>query len=511
MRTGMAEASLSQMARSEDEDGRASASSPKSSFADKTAEKKSSRKTSSRRSSKKKGEVEELNEKWEKRFSNLDERFDKIFNFMTNTMSNNNVKDTVTLGEQIPRQNSNIQDSGSLGAHRLVEGSDHDEHFPADQASDMENDHNSEVLSMVPGRRELQDIGLLSDDDSVSVKGGSDNRTKPTSRFSKYVKESQCDVSDENNNDHLKSLFGDDAKAKAESSSVGIVLDKSQIDILSGSWRCKHPEKLTAYSEEYKHSFPVHDKTMEHLEVPSLDPLVPDLLVKKHGSKAFSATRKNNLFTTCLKSVEKLAYQGQVASRMGIVTTAYTQQALATLLENLTQENVNLDKSIQLVRDIFAMSTKSLDQVARAGAFHHLVRRKLTMEDTGLNDIKELKHPLVSLPLTSSGVLGEVLEQTLKDRVDKNKQLKELLPELHPTPKIFSVKRKAVNNTNNNTDWSKKPKMDNTLSSGNSNYTPKFQRFGPKNSTATNKSDDKSTGGNFRRFNPNSGKGQQKK
>lgn len=69
---------------------------------------------------------------------------------------------------------------------------------------------------------------------------------------------------------------------------------------------------------------------------------------------------------------------------MGIIAAAYTQQALGTLLETLQQKDVNLDKSVQLVRDIFAMSTKTLDQVARCGAFHHLVRRKATMEDTGL-------------------------------------------------------------------------------------------------------------------------------
>ncbi|CAC5399818.1 unnamed protein product [Mytilus coruscus] len=51
------------------------------------------------------------------------------------------------------------------------------------------------------------------------------------------------------------------------------------------------------------------------------------------------------------------------------------------------------------------------------------------------------------------------MEQTLKDRVDKNKQLKELLPELHVN-KIFSGKRKATGNQFSN-DWSKKPKFDN--------------------------------------------------
>ena len=98
------------------------------------------------------------------------------------------------------------------------------------------------------------------------------------------------------------------------------------------------------------------------------------------------------------------------------------------------------------------MSTTSLDQGARAGAFHHLIRRKAALEDTGLCDIKELKQPLVSLPLTNSRVFGDVFEQTLKDRVEKNKQLKELLPEIHVISNKSSGnslgKRKG-----NSTDW----------------------------------------------------------
>ncbi|VDI82664.1 Hypothetical predicted protein [Mytilus galloprovincialis] len=109
------------------------ASSPKSSVAgdtrDKMAEPKASRKTSSRRS-KKKDEVEELNKKWESRFSQIE------------TSSNDGIninKDTVTSGEQRPCQNQSEQDSGSSGAHRLVEDSNH-EHFPTDSVREREND-----------------------------------------------------------------------------------------------------------------------------------------------------------------------------------------------------------------------------------------------------------------------------------------------------------------------------------------------------------------------------------
>lgn len=466
--------------------------------------KKASSKTSSRRS-KRKNDLEEMEQRWEKRFSHIDERFDKFFHLYS---SNNQNKDTVTSGEQRPCSSGETQ-SGSIGAHNSVEHSA-TVSFPRSLCRE-ENDH-SDVVSLTPGHEERHDIGLLSDNDSnsVSVRSESgDKPQKPSSRFSQYVKGTQSDISDENNNDHLQNLFGEDAKTKSESSSVGLVLDKSQIDILSGSWRCKNPEKISAYCEEYKNSFPVHDKSLEHLEVPSLDSMVPDLLTKKHGSKAYSSGKKSNLHTPCMKGVEKLAYQGQIASRMGIITTAYTQQALGTLLQTLSSDNVNIDKCVQLTRDIFAMSTKSLDQISRAGAFHHLIRRKVTLEDTGLGSIKELKNSLVSLPLSNSGVFGDELEQTLKDRVDKNEQLKKLLPELHVTPKTFLGKRKSGNTSN---DFPKKHKSEATGSSNSSYNKIGFTKTIPKSSTVTKEKEDKNAGAsNFRGFNSNYKKGPQKK
>ncbi|CAG2211788.1 unnamed protein product [Mytilus edulis] len=154
------------------------ASSPKSSVAgdarDKMAEPKASRKTSSRRS-KKKDEVEELNKKWESRFSQIETRFDKFFDLFSSNDGNIN-KDTVTSGEQRPCQNQSEQDSGSSGAHRLVEDSNH-EHFPTDSVREREND---DVVSLAPGHRERHDIGLLSEDE-FSLKSETENPQKSAS------------------------------------------------------------------------------------------------------------------------------------------------------------------------------------------------------------------------------------------------------------------------------------------------------------------------------------------
>ena len=60
--------------------------------------------------------------------------------------------------------------------------------------------------------------------------------------------------------------------------------------------------------------------------------------------------------------IEKIAYRGQQAAYMGISMHMYMQQGLAALIQTLQSDDVNTDRAIQQVRDIFALSTKSLDQ-----------------------------------------------------------------------------------------------------------------------------------------------------
>ena len=121
------------------------------------------------------------------------------------------------------------------------------------------------------------------------------------------------------------------------------------------------------------------------LQVPSLDELSERLLIKKHGRRA-AFGNSQALFTQPFKSIEKIAFQGQLAACMGIISLCYAQQALGLLLTNLKKDSPNLDQAVQNVRDIFAISTKSLDQMCRSGAFHQLIRRKATVADTGLHE-----------------------------------------------------------------------------------------------------------------------------
>jgi hypothetical protein len=105
--------------------------------------------------------------------------------------------------------------------------------------------------------------------------------------------------------------------------------------------------------------------------------------------------------------IENIAYRGQQAAHMDISMHMYMQQGLAALIQTLQSDDVNTDRAIQQVRDIFAISTKSLDQFGRTGAFHHIIRRQLAMTDTGLYDLDDSTE-LSNLPLSGDGIFGSV-------------------------------------------------------------------------------------------------------
>ena len=99
-----------------------------------------------------------------------------------------------------------------------------------------------------------------------------------------------------------------------------------------------------------------------------------------------------------------------------------------------------MDEAVQNVRDIFAVSTKALDQFGRTGAFHHLVRRKTTVAYMGLHEFKDLQKTASTSPLAGEGIFGEEFKQKLKNRQEKDKQLSELMPEVD---KRSFLKRKS--------------------------------------------------------------------
>ena len=118
--------------------------------------------------------------------------------------------------------------------------------------------------------------------------------------------------------------------------------------------------------------------------------------------------------------LEKIAFKGQQSARLGIVMQFYIQQALGNLAEHFQSENFSRDEGLDQIRNIFSMTTKCLDQIGRAGAFHHIIHRTVTMSDTSLYELDDALE-FVNLPLSGEGVFGSGLEKLLQSRKEKKK------------------------------------------------------------------------------------------
>lgn len=403
-----------------------------------------------RRSSKtsKKAEMSSLEDKLEEKMRlSIETRFhsfeEKILGLLTNkTQPSCTVTCNTSGGCNSPETSRTVSvpndcTTGASSRANIIplENSLNDEFLGLSRVQNKEDD----ILSLQPGQREKRCLDLESESEHShhSQSECSVFLDKTDSRFSKYK---SGEVS-ENTQNVLSDIFGEDARTGKSSDSSGIMLDKSQSDTLSQSWRTEQPDKLTAYKENYKSNFPLQEKTEEFLKIPSLDDIVETFLIKRFSTKA-CFKRARSLYTQHLKEIEKLAYQGQVAAKVGITVNLYMQQALRVLLEELKTDKPNIDLATQTVRDIFAMSTKTLDQLGRTGAFGHIIRRKATVVDMGLENVKDLYKQADLLPLSSEGVLGTAFETKLKNRQEKNKEMKHLLPELE-SRKNQSLKRKS--------------------------------------------------------------------
>ena len=315
-------------------------------------------------------------------------------------------------------RHENVNESDPSGRRRHY-SNDSDDDSPLRRTEE-------DIISLAPGREERDEMFTHeSDDDLQSRRSVSSEaeltRTGKREKYSRYFK-----TPENEDNNQLNHIFGENEHKE----DVGIVFDNAQINILNNSWRSSDPSKITAYKEEYKLSFPVQEKSQSILKVPALDDLLEQMLRKQH-SNAKPWGKSRHLATPHMRSIENSAYQGQVAARMGLISVAYIQQALGLLLTNLKSNVTNIDSAVQTVRDIYDMSTKTLDQVGRAGAFHHIVRRKAAASDTGLSSVKDVNTKIHCLPLSDEGVFGKGLEEKLKQRKDQKEQLSDLLPEYH--------------------------------------------------------------------------------
>lgn len=154
-------------------------------------------------------------------------------------------------------------------------------------------------VSLQPAQQERRNLlGIISDDENDDEQGEENKdpqshdyiQVKPgctKTRFSKYVSESnfEDELSDKGRK-VLLDIFGEDIGVEKSKENFGLVLDEAQINVINRSWRCQQPERLNSYRDEYRTSMPIHEKSKDILEVPTLDDLIESMLQKRHGVKA---------------------------------------------------------------------------------------------------------------------------------------------------------------------------------------------------------------------------------
>ena len=108
---------------------------------------------------------------------------------------------------------------------------------------------------------------------------------------------------------------------------------------------------------------------------------------------------------------------------MGIISVAYIQQALGSLLNSINNGQGNVDSITQSIRDIFSMSTKSLDllrySITCSGGtstrrYPPFDQKESSSTGFRLITMKDIQNKIVCLPLITDGVFGKELEGKLK-------------------------------------------------------------------------------------------------
>ena len=452
----------------------------------------------------------EFDEKLKTMESGFNSKFDQLFELI---LQNQN------RGSEPPRSDSlgNSVGNGPLGTRRPQNNEDNDPagvrrpiislepNLDQDLGSprisrNRDFDTRSEI-SLHVGNDERHEFDIRSDPESNGAGEESDieqervistNDLNNDNRFVKHVQATCSSVSKESNAtvknvSLLGQIFKEDCSK--QKSIEGLVLDQAQIDILDSTWRSKHPDRISAYKEEYKNCFPIHDDSVDFLKVPTLDDIFEIMLRQTHGQKAVQSWDSHRqLHTQPFKQIEKLGYQGQLSARMNIISTLYMQQALGSLAQSVEKGEFTPESLLESLKDIFAMSAKSLDQAGRSGAFFHMIRRKATAQDSGLVNLKEIKSKCQYFPLTGDGLFGDALETCLEKRKEQKEQLSELLPEFTP-----QTKKRKIESTETTSNKVAKGGYGQNVKSGN-NYKASYNNSYNASSGYNNNNNRKTSG-----------------
>ena len=249
-------------------------------MADKKGKRRSTRSSSKSKKDDEDSKIASLEKKMEEQFSTI--------MTMMQSMSEAQAERDQHAREEREIRASEVQNGGSASHSTRVLNENDPLGLRIDH-SDSHSDNSStrgaranDEISLAPGQTERDEVlSQDSDDEFHSRRSVSSYSARISSakrdKYSRFLR----DESDDNNN-ILNQIFGEISVPTKDD--VGIVLDQVQINILNGSWHSSDPDKLTAYKDEYKVSFPVQTKSQDTLKVPVLDDLLEPLLRKQHSN-----------------------------------------------------------------------------------------------------------------------------------------------------------------------------------------------------------------------------------
>ena len=393
----------------------------------------------------------EINSKFdsfsEKLFKSLENRFAGNFGQPTSQASRPLVR-IPDSPEYRPRQSTG-RSAARISDYNKDDGP-HGSRVPCDDSSHRIRDGDPDALSIHPGQNEV--IGRGSDDghnDDNDDHSGHHSRSKSEHRSSPSVlsghNEGMRSSYERFCNPLTPSILNDILGPGNNTNpdvGEGLVLHDRQKETLSKTWRSQDPVNVVAVRSENKKQLKVQKDSEEFLKVPQLDKMIEIPMQKFHKTtKSWENGKKPCLFSQPLKYIEQQGYNGQMASRMNIIAISYLQQGLWSLLADLRDNNVNLDRAYQTAKDLHELSDIALDQAGRSGVFHHLVRRKAAAVDAGFEEnLKDIAPSIPNLKLSGEGVLGPAFKEKIKDRKDLQEMFTELLPDFQPKRKAPSGK-----------------------------------------------------------------------
>ena len=187
-----------------------------------------------------------------------------------------------------------------------------------------------------------------------------------------------------------------------EDTSPRFALDPAQRASLQHTLRAENPSKLKAVPTQRGRTYPVHESSVDFLQVQELDPV---FLSAQNARTAGLLSTDPLVITRAGEAMDKQLKQPQQAVRTGLVAACSLQQGLGQL-KDLVASGRDPAEISSLLEEIFLASQDVVDQLGRSSALLHYARRHHILKAANLAGT-EFQDPLLHLPLREGWLFGE--------------------------------------------------------------------------------------------------------